>query len=170
MRHDGTWDIRVNDELKQMFPKPKFSVYSIPEGQKLVGILSNLYNIPTANVLQRPKADANVIARYLAKGVYYRSWAIIAQKYPALFDANGVTQEATILINRPAHFKSVAHEFYHHLDYSTNHAFVSDDNFSGPSSLSWQFAERFWALMRGVEYKTSFPQGKILATQQVLLV
>ncbi len=122
MLKDGTWDVRCSDKIRNMFERSKPYYWKINKDQalELLKEFCNLYKIrePELKVISLSK-KCNYVA------IYYWDTEMIG-----MYSRN--------------HIKSIAHEFYHHLDKCTRGKYNSDDRRGKENSLAWIFADKFW--------------------------
>lgn len=136
MHINGTWDIRITPELSAFFQtiRKKGAYYwklSKEEAIELIEILCKAYNIPE-------------IPHYHTDNVNY----LKARQCCGLYCWRGTRENSDIYTFPRPHFKTVAHEVYHHIDYYNRyglHRKLYDS--SDSKKHAWNFAERLWAAL-----------------------
>jgi hypothetical protein len=129
--HKGKWDVRVPSALRMMVIKGTHGVF-LSRGARtnrtgalrIVSLLAEAYGVspPTVRVS---------VAELRERGAN------------AMYDPN--VPEGEVIMYGTNHVKSIFHEFYHHLDRETRHAYNSSD----ARSYAWQFAELMYAEIKG---------------------
>lgn len=133
------WDIRVTDEIvAKVFSKDVLPWYR-PDHKGRAWYRCNA-------------ASAKVLADLICEAYGASRIARVEQfKGKACYGWYNSRNE-TIGIRPASHIKTVIHEVYHHLDYSTG-LYDSDDRRGGSTSLAWRFAELYWEALRDVRKK-----------------
>ena len=127
----GTWDIRVSDALKAFFLRirAKGAYYwklSNEEATTLISILCTSYNVPAIPTFTTTNLGALKARRACGLCEFVRGNSKIST-YP-----------------RP-HFKTVAHEVYHHIDFYYRYELRKPRyNSSDAKQHAWNFAEKLW--------------------------
>ena len=129
---DNKWDIRVNEELIEFFGRlrSKGAYYwklSRNEGEELIKLLCDAYGISHRIPNYIPN-DFTILKRYNAIGIY-----------------DSKTIKGTIYTYPRPHFKTLAHEVYHHIDYTyykETKRIVFDS--SDDKQYAYKFAELLW--------------------------
>lgn len=130
MHINGTWDIRVSAELLSFFQtiRKKGSYYwklSNEECLQLIKILCTSYNVPCLPNFSTTNTAELRARRYC--GLY--CWLPCPNIYT---------------FPRP-HFKTVAHEVYHHIDFYYRYGLRRRTyDSSDAKKYAWNFAERLW--------------------------
>lgn len=128
LRKGKTWDVRCPKKLARMFPQAERHGYYYKvtrrQAQQICAALSKEYGVcvPVVAAYNPPRPNNG----------------------RCCWDG----KNSSIEIHGRAHLKSVFHEWYHHLDFSTRGKYRSDDRQGGPSSLAWQFADRLFDALR----------------------
>lgn len=136
MHINGTWDIRITPELSAFFQmiRKKGAYYwklSKEEATELINILCKAYDIPE-------------IPQYHTDNVNY----LKARQCCGLYCWRGARENSDIYTFPRPHFKTVAHEVYHHIDYYNRYGLRCKRYDSSDSKkYAWNFAERLWTAL-----------------------
>lgn len=126
MKKDGSWDIRVSEDLLNLFDrtKPYYFKVNVEQARAVVFVLSNIYGLRGRPlVINEPSLLGGLYGRY-------------------------VPERKTIIMHNRNHVLTILHEFYHYLDDVTDGEYDSNDNQGGNSSFAWQFADKIWEEIR----------------------
>lgn len=133
MHINGTWDIRITPELTaflQMIRKKGAYYWKLTneESVRLIHILCEAYEVPE-------------IPHYHTDNTQY----LKAKKCCGLYCWRKSSDHSDIYTFPRPHFKTVAHEVYHHIDYYYRYGLQKKRYDSSDSKkYAWNFAEHLW--------------------------